>query len=204
MKVIVNKKETRVKVNDPKKSVVVVRKPSVSVVTVAEQGPPGIKGDTGDPGQQGLQGPKGDPGDQGLQGVQGPKGDQGDQGLPGIQGPKGDPGDQGIQGIKGDQGIQGIQGEPGQAVSDIDRMINRDYLVDNHVATYGQYGPTAIRVYANNTQDLLLFERVITFDSNGFATVIQTTDVIKNKQLTITITYIDGLFSGRKREERDL
>lgn len=82
-------------------------------------GPPGPKGDKGDPGVAGPTGPKGDPGLQGVAGPAGPQGLKGDKGDPGAAGPKGDKGDQGMQGVagakgdKGDQGIQGVAGAKG-------------------------------------------------------------------------------------------
>jgi hypothetical protein len=65
------------------------------------QGPQGVKGDTGNTGPQGPQGLKGDTGDQGPQGPQGLKGDTG---ATGAQGP------QGIQGATGPQGNTGAAG----------------------------------------------------------------------------------------------
>ena len=63
-----------------------------------QEGPPGPKGDKGDPGEPGPKGDKGDPGEPG------PKGDKGDPGEPG---PKGDKGDPGAAGQKGDRGSLG-------------------------------------------------------------------------------------------------
>ena len=67
-----------------------------------QEGPPGPKGDKGDPGEPGPKGDKGDPGEPG------PKGDKGD---PGEQGPKGDKGDPGAAGPKGDRGEPGPKGD---------------------------------------------------------------------------------------------
>jgi hypothetical protein len=53
------------------------------------QGPPGVKGDKGDPGAAGAPGLKGDKGDPGTPGAPGAKGDKGDPGDQGTQGPPG-------------------------------------------------------------------------------------------------------------------
>lgn len=60
-----------------------------SVAKMGEQGPKGVKGDTG------------------------AKGDRGEKGDRGLQGPQGERGAQGLQGPKGDQGIPGLKGADG-------------------------------------------------------------------------------------------
>lgn len=60
-----------------------------SVAKMGEQGPKGVKGDTG------------------------AKGDRGEKGDRGLQGPQGERGAQGLQGPKGDQGIPGVKGADG-------------------------------------------------------------------------------------------
>lgn len=132
------------------------------------------------------------------QGPPGIKGERGEQGPIGLQGPKGDTGDQ------GPQGIQGIQGEPGETAPDIERMNNPDYPADNRVVSYGQYGPENIKVYADDAQVLLLFERIVTYDTNGFVTAIQTTDIIRNTRLLKSIGYSGGVVSQITREYRNL
>ncbi|SHH81568.1 collagen-like protein [Clostridium magnum] len=76
-------------------------------------GPPGSKGDKGDPGVMGPPGPKGDKGDPGVMGPPGPKGDKGDPGVMGPPGPKGDKGDPGVMGPPGPMGAKGDPGCPG-------------------------------------------------------------------------------------------
>lgn len=101
------------------------------VVTIAQKGTQGAKGDTGagmsayelavSLGFSGteaewlasLVGPKGDTGDAGATGPQGPKGDTGDTGATGPAGPKGDTGDTGPQGPTGATGATGPQGPTG-------------------------------------------------------------------------------------------
>ena len=61
-----------------------------SVSKIGEQGPQGVKGDTG------------------------AKGDRGEKGDRGLQGPQGERGVQGLQGPKGDQGIPGVKGADGK------------------------------------------------------------------------------------------
>lgn len=61
-----------------------------SVSKIGEQGPQGVKGDTG------------------------AKGDRGEKGDRGLQGPQGERGIQGLQGPKGDQGIPGVKGADGK------------------------------------------------------------------------------------------
>lgn len=61
-----------------------------SVSKIGEQGPQGVKGDTG------------------------AKGDRGEKGDRGLQGPQGERGVQGLQGPKGDQGIPGVKGSDGK------------------------------------------------------------------------------------------
>ena len=61
-----------------------------SVSKIGEQGPQGVKGDTG------------------------AKGDRGEKGDRGLQGPQGERGVQGLQGPKGDQGIPGVKGVDGK------------------------------------------------------------------------------------------
>lgn len=67
-----------------------------------QEGPPGPKGDKGDPGEPGPKGDKGDPGAPGPKGDQGETGPKGDTGDPGAPGPKGDQGEPGPKGDKGD------------------------------------------------------------------------------------------------------
>ena len=94
-------------------------------VLSGQQGPPGEKGEKGDPFTyadftpeqlESLRGPRGDPGEQG------PKGDKGDNGDPftyadftpeqleSLRGPRGDPGVQGPQGEPGTPGTPGSNG----------------------------------------------------------------------------------------------
>jgi hypothetical protein len=73
-------------------------------ISWSQQGPQGLKGDTGDAGPQGPQG------DTGATGPQGLKGDTGDPGVPGERGPQGEPG---AQGERGPRGERGLPGEPG-------------------------------------------------------------------------------------------
>jgi hypothetical protein len=80
-----------------------------------QQGPPGLKGDTGAQGPQGVTGAQGPQGIAGGQGSQGVKGDMGATGAQGSQGLKGDTGAQGPQGVKGDTGPQGQPGVAGVA-----------------------------------------------------------------------------------------
>ncbi|XP_053184075.1 macrophage receptor MARCO isoform X2 [Scomber japonicus] len=91
-------------------------------------GPPGLRGDNGNPGERGLKGdmgvvgPQGPKGDMGLNGQPGPSGNQGPTGptgTPGLRGPpglKGDPGNQGpgAKGEKGSAGIPGLSGAKGE------------------------------------------------------------------------------------------
>lgn len=80
---------------------------------VTKQGPPGPRGETGEPGPQGEPGEQGFVGPQGIRGEQGEQGFKGDKGDPGMQGEPGETGPQGLPGAKGDQGDQGIQGQTG-------------------------------------------------------------------------------------------
>lgn len=67
-----------------------------------KDGPPGPKGDRGEPGKDGEQGPRGEPGA------------PGEEGRPGEQGP---PGEDGERGPEGPQGIPGKDGEDGKDAS---------------------------------------------------------------------------------------
>lgn len=77
------------------------------IARVAEEIPPGQRGETGPAGPQGATGP------QGIQGETGPQGATGPQGPTGATGPKGDTGDTGPQGPQGIQGETGPQGPTG-------------------------------------------------------------------------------------------
>ncbi|MGL4569502.1 MAG: hypothetical protein ACRCVJ_00380 [Clostridium sp.] len=100
-----------------------------------DQGPMGVPGNIGCPGQNGQSGPMGYPGYPGPKGDQGPMGIPGPMGLPGPMGPQGIPGPpgpaaqcncgcnccckpevgpQGPQGPKGETGQPGPPGQPGQ------------------------------------------------------------------------------------------
>ena len=121
---------------------VIIDNDHIKVLTVAEQGLPGVPGPAGQDGTKitidedappnprpgdiwipmgpgYIKGADGVDGQDGAPGVQGPKGDDGEQGIQGIQGPQGERGYTGDQGEKGDtgerglQGIQGIQGVKG-------------------------------------------------------------------------------------------
>jgi len=84
-------------------------------------GPPGAKGDKGDPGTPGAKGDKGDPGTPGA------KGDKGDPGTPGAKGDKGDPGTPGAKGDKGDPGTPGTSGAPGVGLNPLQVGVLRWY-----------------------------------------------------------------------------
>jgi len=79
-------------------------------------GPPGLQGDSGEPGTTGppgADGPPGPPGVPGNDGAAGPPGDAGAAGSAGAQGPTGDVGSQGPPGNTGPSGDAGVQGPPG-------------------------------------------------------------------------------------------
>ncbi|XP_067391047.1 collagen alpha-1(VII) chain-like [Emydura macquarii macquarii] len=88
-----------------------------------ERGPPGFDGDKGEKGEDGPAGEKGVKGEagpkgaMGLFGARGPvgqKGEAGEPGLPGFAGTAGLDGKNAIKGAKGDRGLQGQKGEPGR------------------------------------------------------------------------------------------
>lgn len=113
------------------------------LIKVYEEGPQGIPGIQGPPGEQGISvinvtedtvhfyvhlsdgtikqlskpagivGDKGETGPQGPQGIQGLKGETGPRGEAGPRGIQGVPGIQGPQGVEGPRGPQGIQGPKG-------------------------------------------------------------------------------------------
>jgi Collagen triple helix repeat (20 copies) len=76
----------------------------VSVVERGPQGPRGLRGPVGAPGEQG---PRGERGPEGAAGPVGPEGARGPRGVEGAQGYEGRPG-----GV-GPMGPQGVKGEPG-------------------------------------------------------------------------------------------
>ncbi|TEA23988.1 hypothetical protein DBR06_SOUSAS21910072, partial [Sousa chinensis] len=81
-------------------------------------GPPGARGERGEPGVRGPPGSRGERGEKGDTGTSGLKGDKGDSavimGPPGPRGAKGDMGERGPRGIDGDKGSRGDSGDPGE------------------------------------------------------------------------------------------
>lgn len=77
------------------------------------EGPRGLPGEKGDPGDQGPRGLQGPQGPIGLTGADGPEGPQGPIGEKGQRGPEGKRGPTGPRGFEGPEGPQGPEGERG-------------------------------------------------------------------------------------------
>ncbi len=71
------------------------------------QGPVGLQGPPGDPGENGAQGPPGEAGAQGPPGEDGEQGPPGEDGEDGARGPAGEDGEDGAQGPPGPPGPEG-------------------------------------------------------------------------------------------------
>ena len=88
--------------------------PGWDLMTAAgSEGPQGLAGADGKPGDDGLQGPAGADGATGAQGAQGPTGPVGAVGATGAQGAQGPAGPVGADGAIGAQGPQGSTGPAG-------------------------------------------------------------------------------------------